>query len=141
MSLSSHLECKDFRRKSMPDLKELDESGFLFGTRKIEKLLGVSSRSRRNCPFTKAVTRPVSISTIHPLSAKDSIRYCFAWLTDFFLKTVSHLREGLTGVISPFLDEVFRIRSFVDSYRLSNVSFLSEEFYATLSCIFSISLV
>ena len=81
ISLSSHLECKDFNRNIIPDLKELDERGFLFGTRKIKKLLGVPSLWRRNCPFTRVVTRLVSISTIHPLLAKDSMRYCFDWLT------------------------------------------------------------
>ena len=71
MSLSFHLEYKYFRRKIIPDLEEWEERGFLFGTRKIEKLLGVSSLSRRNCPFTRAVTKLISISTIHPLLAKD----------------------------------------------------------------------
>ena len=51
----------------MPDLKELDDKSFLFETRKIEKLLGVSSPSRRNCPFTRAVTRPVSISRFNKI--------------------------------------------------------------------------
>ena len=45
------------------------------------------------------------------------------------------------GVTSLCLDEAFRIRILVDSWRSSNFSFLSDDDYLTLSCIFSISFI
>ena len=59
----------------MHGLEDFDERGFLLGTRKIEKLLRVSSLSRRNYPFTRVVTTPVSISTMNPLPVKNSINF------------------------------------------------------------------
>ena len=135
MSLSSHLECKVLRCKIILDLKELKESGFLFGTRKIEKLLGVSSRSRRNCPFIKAVTRPVSISTIH----RSDIVY-LDWLN--FSWRIFRI-AGRVWLESPlhFLTKHSGSEESWTHEDCQNFSFFSEEFCATLSCIFSISLV
>ena len=77
ISFSFHVEWRALRRRIMPDLKELVERGFPLGMRTMEKLFIVSSQSRRNYPFISALTKSVSISTIHPLSAKDSVKHFY----------------------------------------------------------------
>ena len=64
----------------------MEERSFLFGTRKIEKLLGVSSRSQRNYSFERVVTKQVSISKIHPfLAIRIQLNIVsLGWMTSFW---------------------------------------------------------
>ena len=137
-------------RMVIPDLKEFEERCFLFGTKKMKNKLNVFSRFQRSHPLTSTITNLVSISTIQPVSNRNSMRNYFAWLADFFLKNISYLSKGLQRnyfawlinfflkkisplsnslqrVTSPFLEDTFMMRSFVKSWRLPSRSLFSNE--------------
>ena len=82
--------CKEiFQMEDHSWLEQLEDNGFRLGTKNMEYLIGVSSRSRINCPYTS----PVSIPTIQPASDINSIKKCLAWQANFFKEILACERE------------------------------------------------